>query len=93
MLCCNVIQLFILNLSISIWTTTKKEVAPKLFGSTLVQRLTASSFSHAGVPGLSPADPIWVFETNIIVSPLPMCLGDHVNGGGIQLRLRPVYRR
>ena len=43
--------------------------------------------SHACVPGSSPADPTWVFQKKILVSPPPpsMWLGDHVNGGLVEL--------
>ena len=43
--------------------------------------------SHACVPVSNPADPEWV---NLIVSPSLMWLGDHVNGGFVELRLKPV---
>ena len=38
----------------------------------------------------SPSD---VTAFHRIVSPFLMSLGDHVNGGLVELRLRPVYRR
>ena len=53
----------------------------------LVERMTATPVAnHAGIPGSSPADPTWVFHKNIIVSPLSMWLGDHVNDGLVELR-------
>ena len=45
--------------------------------------------SHACVPGSNPAVPMWGFQKNNIVSPLSMLLGDHFNGGLVELRLRP----
>ena len=39
-----------------------------------------------------PAVPLWGFQRNIRVFPYSMRLGDHVNGGLVVLRLRPVYR-
>ena len=36
---------------------------------------------------------IGAFGKNSIVSPLSMWLGDHVNGGLVALRLKPVYQR
>ena len=47
---------------------------------------------HACVPGSSPAVTVWGFERNIILSPFTMWLGDHDNGGLVELRLEPVYR-
>ena len=50
--------------------------------------------SHACRPRFSNhAVPVWGFQTNSIVSPHSMLLGDHVYGGLVELRLRPVYRR
>ena len=49
--------------------------------------------SHAYDPGSNPADPVWGFQRNILISPFSMWLSDHVNGGLVELRLRPVHRR
>ena len=52
------------------------------------------STCHACAPGSNPAVPARGFQRNI-VSPFSMWLGDHVNGGPVESRLRPValYRR
>ena len=49
--------------------------------------------SHACVLVSNPADPMWGVQKSSIVSPFLMWLGDHVDGGLVELRLRPVYRR
>ena len=41
--------------------------------------------SHACVPGSNPAVLTWGFQLNIIVSPFSISLGDHVNGGLVEL--------
>ena len=46
--------------------------------------------SHACVLVPNPAVHVWGVQRNIIVSPFS---GEHVNGGLVQIRLRPVYRR
>ena len=56
-------------------------------------RAPDSLASHACVPVSNTAVPVWGFQKNSIVSPFSIGLGDHVNGGLIELRLRPVYRR
>ena len=48
---------------------------------------------HACIPGSNPADHVWSFQRNILVSPLSMVLHNHVNGGLVELNLIPVYRR
>ena len=47
---------------------------------------------HACVPVLNPAFPVWGFLKSSIASPFSMWLGG-VNGGFVELRLRPVYPR
>ena len=49
--------------------------------------------THACVPGLNTADHEWGFQRNILVSPFSMWLEDHVSGGLVKIRLRPVYRQ
>ena len=49
--------------------------------------------SHACVPVSNPIVPVWGFLRSSIVSPFSMWLGDHVNGGLVELRLTPLYRR
>ena len=36
---------------------------------------------HACVPGSNPADLVWIFQKNLLVSSFSMWLGDHVDGG------------
>ena len=43
---------------------------------------------HACFPGSNPADPVWVFQRNIHVSPLSILLGNQV-----ELMLKAMYRR
>ena len=49
--------------------------------------------SHACVPGSNSTCPVWGFQRHSNVSSCSMWLGDPVNGGLVELRLRPVYRR
>ena len=46
---------------------------------------------HACILGSNPAHPAWVIQRNILISPLSMWPGDHVNGG--QVELKQFYRR
>ena len=48
----------------------------------------ASQYMH---PGFKPADPVWDFQRNILVSPFSMSLGNPTNDGLLELRLKPVY--
>ena len=48
---------------------------------------------NACVPGSNPADPKWGFQRNIVISPFSTGLGDHVNGGLVELKLKQVHRR
>ena len=48
---------------------------------------------HACVQVSNHAYPVWGSQRHIFVSPFSMRLGDHVNGGLVELRLKPVYRR
>ena len=43
------------------------------------------------VPASNPADPAWVFQRNILVSPFSVWLEDSVNGGLVEFK--PVYTR
>ena len=56
----------------------------------LIELLTGS---HAGVLCLNSADPPEVFQRNIIVTPLSMGLGDHVNGGLVEESVSTVISR
>ena len=57
----------------------------------LAERLTAAPVIQAFLV-LTPLI-LRVFYRNILVSPFSTWLGDHVNGGLVKLRLKPVYRR
>ena len=68
------------------WASKRRE------GDVGLWRLTASSVMHASRVR-TPLIPSVFFKCNILISSFSMWLGDQGNGGLVELRLKPVYRR
>ena len=66
-----------------------KKIVTERRGRGAMARAPDDLVSHVCVPVSNPAVPVWGFRRTSIVSPFSMLLGDHVNGGVVELRLRP----
>ena len=77
----NLIYIWTVGLHSCLIQTTLRKLYTRWKGTWRIGRAPDCLVSHACVPDSSPANPVWGFQRNILVSPLSMWLSDHVIGG------------